>query len=629
MSDSPDKHVTYAISRLHGDARAWYDNDPYLGMIYGRSGINCPAAVFKQRFFQRFVLHDSTKNAYEDWYNLQQDTLDLQAFNDKFNAALQLIAVVPNGTAVDGASQVRRYLEVIRPAIRRKALDFFNDSYLSNLPATMALAIHAEHLLSLAGKVSPGIKRTAVIAQKPKKRQKDSSNSTTFADTSTDWNTPPTSAVVPINNIATSASPDVSTQEGALPMGRHGGRAAGRGGRQHEDANRGRGRGGGRGRFPPRGGRGGGRRGGRSFQFRRVSAPAAPATEVACQDMHIWPPVASSSFPVHGNPYVTSIPAAWQPAQPAQMPAHAQRFPTAYESGQNAHVPTFEHDPAVHMLATPARHKQSFVMASTHLSQAYDPTALHMIFTASLLRGTGGRKRGQKLIKALIDSGSQRSCINAQKTARWSTPNATAPCKIVFADGSSKAEVPSCNASFKLDGYTFQQDCLVVDTPSEFDVILGQDWINAHNADLLFSEHKLRFTELQSKTQHTIPVPSHLKEAPLNSIIANTIAQVQQSVKDGSNAADPDPVTHMFMVYVTEASQGSHVFSAYGTPAFELQKDVPGHVSSDNVSPHTSHINSAMMPTEAAPVDDEGSDELHAVLHPYGYAAAIRVRVRT
>ena len=106
-------------------------------------------------------------------------------------------------------------------------------------------------------------------------------------------------------------------------------------------------------------------------------------------------------------------------------------------------------------------------------------------------------------------------------------------------------------------------------------------------------------------------MPHHLRESSFNSTIANTIAQVQQSVRDGSNAADVNPVTHMFMVYVQDITDHSDVFAANGTPAFQLHRDVGGHFSTDNAQPHTMHVASAMMPSEAAPVDDEGSNNLH------------------
>ena len=107
-----------------------------------------------------------------------------------------------------------------------------------------------------------------------------------------------------------------------------------------------------------------------------------------------------------------------------------------------------------------------------------------------------------------------------------------------------------------------------------------------------------------------MPVPVHMRSAPLNSIIANTIAQQQQAAADGTNASDPNPTTNMFMVYVTQPVAGAPNLAAT-IAAYDLHSVVAASVSIDNMQPHTVHANSAMMPSEAAPVDDEGTETLH------------------
>ena len=249
-------------------------------------------------------------------------------------------------------------------------------------------------------------------------------------------------------------------------------------------------------------------------------------------------------------------------------------------------------------------------MASTHLTgPEHSAKALHMVFTASLLRSAGGRKRGQKSVKVLIDSGSQRSCINSKLAARWSEPlSDDVKTRIIFADGSSKGNIAKCTAHLQMDGYKFMQQCLIVDTPDTFDMILGQDWMDKHSAELSFAQHKLNFTEHGSSKQHTMPVPVHLKSVPLNSIIANTIVQQEQAALNGTNDIDSNPTTHMFMVYVSEPSP---IVAAHDIAAYNVQQVVNASISIDRMQPHTVHTNSAMMPTEAAPVEDAGVDQLH------------------
>ena len=90
-------------------------------------------------------------------------------------------------------------------------------------------------------------------------------------------------------------------------------------------------------------------------------------------------------------------------------------------------------------------------------------------------RGGKRKTRGQA-IRVLIDSGSEKSCINTTKAKGWTTPVSTTSTRIVFADGSSRSQVKTCKASIKLDGYSFKQDCLVVETPAEFEMILSLAW---------------------------------------------------------------------------------------------------------------------------------------------------------
>ena len=599
MPTSPDKQVMYAVTRLQSEARAWHDNDPYLGLVYGRSGIACPPETFKARFLERFVLHDSTQNAYDKWFSLEQGSLDIQAFNDTFSQALQLVAIVPGGTPVDGASQVRRYMAVIRTSIRSKMLNFWNESYTANLPATMSLALHAERLMTLAGATPPaGTKRVAKITHLARKKSKTNS--------APEWPVPAVSAPMPINTVTEQAMPMGSAP--GRQQGR-GARGSNRGGRAMNAWNQARGRGrqnntgannnnsnnsnnynnqwppqgqynGQQGQGPPRG------RGRAGFGPRVCPQP--------------------NSMLASQHPALVHAPVMQQHAQPAAQSALAQavQYESSVPSAVQAAVPA-----SVHGLASAA---EPTVMASAHLTADQPPaSALHMVFTASLLRSAGGRKGGQKSVRVLIDSGSQRCCINKSLATRWSNPLDLAETRIVFADGSSKSNVSSCSATLQMDGYKFHQDFLAVDTPDAFDVILGQDWMSKHSAELSFAQYEMKFKETDSSKQHIMPVPVHLRSVPLNSMIANTIAQQHQAAANGTNDTDSNPTTHMFMVYVTQPSEGSPATVAATIAAYDLHSVVAASVSIDNMQPHTVHANSAMMPSEAAPVDDAGTETLH------------------
>ena len=63
-----------------------------------------------------------------------------------------------------------------------------------------------------------------------------------------------------------------------------------------------------------------------------------------------------------------------------------------------------------------------------------------------------------------------------------------------------------------LDGYEFEQHAYQLETPSEFDIILGQDWIQRHAAGLLYSKMELHFSETTSGKKLAVAVPIYLRE---------------------------------------------------------------------------------------------------------------------
>lgn len=78
------------------------------------SSLNCRPAAFKQAFFERYVLPESTTKARQQCSALTQGCLDVLAFNDKFNAALQIIPMVPGGMPMDGFTAVSQFMKVIK-----------------------------------------------------------------------------------------------------------------------------------------------------------------------------------------------------------------------------------------------------------------------------------------------------------------------------------------------------------------------------------------------------------------------------------------------------------------------------------------------------------------------------------
>lgn len=195
----------------------------------------------------------------------------------------------------------------------------------------------------------------------------------------------------------------------------------------------------------------------------------------------------------------------------------------------------------------------------------------------------------------LIDSGSQKSFVST-KFQRFTSAVDKKAMKVIFADGSSKQNVPACSVQMAFDGHEFDQQAYLMETPAEFDAILGKEWILAHSADLLFSTMKLQIREAGSHKLHCVPLSAHLKEKRWNSLINNTIAEFQASVANGQNELSETPVTHMFMVYVSPSP--GPVLSAIGTSPVELKQAIKASVSVDNMQPHTVNANAVMSPLE-------------------------------
>ena len=145
MPHAPHLQVTYAVSRLQGEAKRWFDHA--LGERYSRTGAGVPIEEFRTAFLQRYVMTASVQTARSDWLELKQQTEGTHSFNDHYRAAIQLVALVPGGSAIDGGTAVHQYLEAIRPALRSRMQNFWKAAYVSDLDAVMRLAEHVTDLL--------------------------------------------------------------------------------------------------------------------------------------------------------------------------------------------------------------------------------------------------------------------------------------------------------------------------------------------------------------------------------------------------------------------------------------------------------------------------------------------------
>ena len=160
--------------------------------------------------------------------------------------------------------------------------------------------------------------------------------------------------------------------------------------------------------------------------------------------------------------------------------------------------------------------EQEAIMASVHLTPDMaaqsENLKVVMMLKATLIRpGQRARKGARQTVNLIVDTGSTRSFVSDRlhkQVAELQQSNM----RVTLADGTSRVNVPSCMAEITLDGYKFKQQAFHMSLPADFDIILGQDWIMAHGADLMYSTMQLQFKELHAGKQHVCPVPPHLKD---------------------------------------------------------------------------------------------------------------------
>ena len=118
--------------------------------------------------------------------------------------------------------------------------------------------------------------------------------------------------------------------------------------------------------------------------------------------------------------------------------------------------------------------------------------------------------------------------------------------------------------------------------PKDFDIpVLGQDWIQAHQADLLYSSMQLKFTDSKGAVHHVPVVPCSFKARKPEFYYSKYSSSCAGSAWSTKGAAkqilDDEEVSHMFMVYL----------SSTGSVSAECYDDaVSASVSINNMMPH-------------------------------------------
>ena len=219
MQNYPAQQVTFVLSRLTGDARRWYDST--LGLTHGRQGEYCSAIDFINAFLDRYVLKDAVLHSRANWLKLSQaSAVDIQTYNDNFLSALKLISLAPGVSEIDPSSAVEQYKATILPSIRERLMLHWDSSFVTDLPKTMACAVHCEDIIKQSKSVKSPLtpdKRYQRWDKRHKtgKRNNDPTSWENAPQTLANANAIPTPAAAPV----TSSAPSVTRS----PQGGRGG----------------------------------------------------------------------------------------------------------------------------------------------------------------------------------------------------------------------------------------------------------------------------------------------------------------------------------------------------------------------------------------------------------------------
>ena len=217
---------------------------------------------------------------------------------------------------------------------------------------------------------------------------------------------------------------------------------------------------------------------------------------------------------------------------------------------------------------------------------------LTMLFSVLAERpGPCSRKKQHVKLRCLLDTGSSACFISDQYKSFFAANGAVA--NVHMANG-AKQSVEFGKVKLTFGGCAFDQSVGCMPMGDSFDIVLGDDWLNKYKAHLNYDrnddeltgkdERSVSFTDPVSSKQHLIPVPSHFRDAVLNSVVHNTAAALRTGGKD----SDSD-YSHAFVVHLNAvAASGDYL------PA------PPPHPVHNPLLPH--HIDDD---------DDEQGDQLH------------------
>ena len=601
LSTCPGYEVTYALARMQENPLHWYNST--LGVKYGPEGHNCPPEEFVAAFTARFIVPDAMQHARKRFIALRQNKLDIRTYNERFNAALLDVRAVPGDSGISASSAAYAYLESLQEKLRERMSLTLPDMPSKSLDELQLHAVQCAEAMKFAQHVAPtpmDVDSALPMGQKSARQTRGCGSRPKHADSPMQARPQAKQGKSAELLAAQRAKYGDSYLPAAfmrqMPKEQREAHVKGHKRvqlsprdmdyweqetiRQYETEGPPRVRGQGRHLAGGTGGRGAGQDRQKRARFNSMQAP-----------MRGPPGAQGYAGPPAGQPPPGAPPPyAWAPAWPAPYPGyppHGGRGVSAYAphvtcmpshlgywmdpnpQQATAAVQTTEHMPSTHtpvqqptgsagteLPGPPVWHASATVCSGMHRAEQPDgDSELHMLFSvhAERMTGTPNRKKQQQKLRVLMDSGSTHSFLSQHYMAFGATTGSVATVRM--GNGLQQpAEVAVAKLHF--GGMTFDHTVGIMPMNSEFDVVLGQDWLDKYSGVLSYDrndpdligrdERHCSFKDPLSGKLHKVPVPKHLQESYLNSVVWNTCAAMRAQAMRAM-PADTDPEAQSFI----------------------------------------------------------------------------------
>jgi len=118
-----------------------------------------------------------------------------------------------------------------------------------------------------------------------------------------------------------------------------------------------------------------------------------------------------------------------------------------------------------------------------------------LMFTGCLAAFLGTR------LRILVDTGANRSFVSQQLIEKHDLKLTDSPVWLKLADGNKALSRGNCKLAFECHDYKATVSMMALKMNSDFDVILGCDWLQKNRADIMFSTDSLHIGCAQSDGQ--------------------------------------------------------------------------------------------------------------------------------